>query len=132
MTTSACSDARVDDLGVGAVQDLSAYEQPDLSLPDEDAAAPDDIGFTPDGGIASTIPATFFGMHAESATWPLAITIGSRRLWDAQTAWSQIETSAGSYDFTTLGGRIAQATAAHADVYYTQKPSPFGSFHISK
>ncbi len=60
-------------------------------------------------------------MHSE--TWPLQIPVGSRRLWDAQTGWSQIETDAGSYDFTALDHAIAEVPAA-ADIYYTFGRTP--------
>ena len=71
------------------------------------------------------IPATFFGLHINwaSTPWP-NVPVGSQRLWDTETGWSQINTAAGVYDWTTLDARVHAALAANADVLYDLARTP--------
>ena len=75
--------------------------------------------------LAAGIPATFFGMHINwaSTPWP-NVPVGSQRLWDTETGWSQINTAAGVYDWTTLDARVHAALAANADVLYDLARTP--------
>lgn len=65
----------------------------------------------PSGPIAkgTVIDRTMFGMHvanAEFGQWA-TVPVGSFRLWDNQTAWSQIEKSQGNFDWTYLDTAVA-------------------------
>ncbi len=80
------------------------------------------------------IPATFFGMHVnrlESGVFSYpTIPFGGYRTLDSSILWSELETSAGEYDFTRLNARLAAAQAAGVDVVYSIYNTP--SFHSSK
>jgi Glycosyl hydrolase family 10 len=78
----------------------------------------------------STVPRDVFGMHfnAASTSWSAANQIGAVRIWDAGpnadrsgvgSQWSEIEGSAGSYDWSGLDQRVTQARSRGADVLYT-------------
>ena len=60
-----------------------------------------------------TIDDRMFGVHDTdpvAGSWPTA-KIGSMRLWDAQLAWPDIETSPGVYDFRRLDQVVVEANA---------------------
>lgn len=63
---------------------------------------------------AQRVAPDFFGMHdADIARGSLpGVAVGSVRLWDTGTAWSQIETSPGEFDFTALDAAVDAARAA--------------------
>jgi hypothetical protein len=59
----------------------------------------------------TVIPASLFGMHvynAEQGNWP-NVPVGSLRLWDNQTAWANIETTQGAFNWTALDTSVATA-----------------------
>ncbi len=80
------------------------------------------------------IPATFFGMHVnrfESGVFPYpTIPFSGYRTLDSSILWSDLETSAGTYDFARINTRLAAAQAAGVDVVYSIYNTP--SFHSSK
>jgi polysaccharide biosynthesis protein PslG len=80
------------------------------------------------------IPATFFGMHVnrfESGVFPYpTIPFSGYRTLDSSILWSDLETSAGTYDFTRINTRLAAAQVAGVDVVYSIYNTP--SFHSSK
>lgn len=77
------------------------------------------------------IPRAYFGMHFNrlDTAWPrVNETIGAVRIWDADrnrngtgtgSQWSEINGTAGSYDWSGLDARIATAISHNADVIYT-------------
>ncbi|MFZ0817878.1 MAG: hypothetical protein WAM78_20305 [Candidatus Sulfotelmatobacter sp.] len=83
--------------------------------------------------LPPSIPNTFFGMHVNrsvTGVFPYpTIPFGSYRTLDSSVLWSELETSAGTYDFTRLNARLAAAQAAGVDVVYTIYNTP--SFHSS-
>ena len=80
------------------------------------------------------IPNTFFGMHVnrfETGVFPYpTIPFSGYRTLDSSILWSDLETSAGTYDFTRINTRLAAAQAAGVDVVYSIYNTP--SFHSSK
>lgn len=69
---------------------------------------------------------TFFGMHVNHAStpWP-SVQVGSNRVWDADgAAWALINTAQGTYDWSALDTRLAQAKQAGADVLYDLGRTP--------
>jgi hypothetical protein len=59
----------------------------------------------------TTVDRTLFGMHVlgvQGGTWP-SIPIGSLRLWDTGTTWSQVEKKRGVFDWTSLDTAVATA-----------------------
>jgi hypothetical protein len=85
-----------------------------------------------------TITADFFGTHhaglgqAGARGWPQA-PIGSVRLWDNGTAWNQIETAPGSYDWARVDALVAQAQSHGARVLLVlgQTPSFYGNATVT-
>jgi Carbohydrate binding domain/Cellulase (glycosyl hydrolase family 5) len=76
------------------------------------------------------VPRELFGMHFNEAdtSWSTSNQIGAVRIWDAGpnadesgigAQWSEIEGSAGSYNWSGLDQRVAQARSRGADVMYT-------------
>jgi hypothetical protein len=80
------------------------------------------------------IPNTFFGMHVnrfETGVFPYpTIPFSGYRTLDSSILWSDLETSAGTYDFTRINTRLAAAQVAGVDVVYSIYNTP--SFHSSK
>jgi hypothetical protein len=69
-----------------------------------------------DAAKAPKISKAFFGMTDSDPigpSWPRG-TVGSIRLWDSATAWNQIETSRGHFDFSRLDAIVATARAKGA------------------
>jgi hypothetical protein len=59
----------------------------------------------------SVIKDDLFGLHVkdeQNGVWP-TIKFGSLRLWDNDTAWANIETSKGVFNWTTLDNAVANA-----------------------
>ena len=76
------------------------------------AAAPAQAAPAPAKSLAgTTVDRTLFGMHVlgvQGGTWP-SIPIGSLRLWDSGTTWSQVEKKRGVFDWTALDTAVATA-----------------------
>jgi hypothetical protein len=80
---------------------------------------------------ATPIPREYFGQHFNrlDTVWPrVNETIGAVRIWDADrnrngtgtgSQWSEINGTAGSYDWSGLDARVAAAISHNADVIYT-------------
>jgi hypothetical protein len=66
-------------------------------------------------GSSVTIPGTVTGMHVagvQDGAWPDAnVPFGTLRLWDSGTAWSQVETAKGQYNWTLLDDSVKNAEA---------------------
>ena len=66
-------------------------------------------------GEPITVPATSTGMHVagvQDGAWPDAnVPFGALRLWDSGTAWSQIETTKGTYNWALLDRAVKNAEA---------------------
>lgn len=73
------------------------------------------------------VDAPLFGMHVsgvESGTvWPTS-PIGSLRLWDTNTAWSQVEKQPGVYDWTSLDKAVTAAQENKASVLLVLGSTP--------
>jgi hypothetical protein len=67
---------------------------------------------TPSGPSVS-VPGTVTGMHVagvQAGAWPDAnVPFGTLRLWDSGTAWSQVESTRGRYDWAALDRALATA-----------------------
>jgi len=71
----------------------------------------------------SQTPAALFGMdiHSNVLTtepWP-SVPVGSIRLWDSHTKWSDLEPSRGVYAWANLDGYLALAQTHRVDVLFT-------------
>jgi hypothetical protein len=86
----------------------------------QDASGSPDLSAPPTASIGPQL----FGMHSQHWPPPAQPAFGGKRLWDSQTAWSQIETSKGVYTFATLDARISAAQSSGADLYYTFGRTP--------
>jgi polysaccharide biosynthesis protein PslG len=62
------------------------------------------------------VPLQYFGLHDGSQLSYGRARFGSLRIWDAQVAWEDVETSPGSYDWTHLDSLVAAARAHHVQV----------------
>lgn len=71
------------------------------------------------------IPMSFFGMHIDwpNTPWP-SIAFGGQRFWDSDTAWAQINTASGVFDWTTTDTRINAALANHVDILFDLARTP--------
>ena len=71
------------------------------------------------------IPLTSFGLHIDWMTtpWP-NVSFGAQRFWDSETAWAQINTAPGIFDWTTTDTRIASALANQVDVLFDLARTP--------
>jgi Glycosyl hydrolase catalytic core len=73
------------------------------------------------------IPATLFGMHFHHVggvtPWP-DVPIGEWRLWDAHTAWPDLEPQKGQWHLETLDAYLNLAAQHHADVLLPLGLSP--------
>lgn len=64
--------------------------------------------------VTSKVPPRFFGLDVhpkvlnDRIPWP-NITFGSLRLWNTLTQWNQLNTAAGTYDWTNLDGWLSLA-----------------------
>jgi polysaccharide biosynthesis protein PslG len=59
----------------------------------------------------TVVDRTLFGMHVfnlQNGVFP-TVPVGSVRLWDTQTTWSQVETAQNVFDWTKLDGAVATA-----------------------
>jgi polysaccharide biosynthesis protein PslG len=76
-------------------------------------------------GFAGTLPATFFGMHINQSTtaWP-SVAFGSYRLWDDGTAWANINTSKGVYNWSPLDSWVSKAQQHNTQLTYTFGRTP--------
>jgi Cellulase (glycosyl hydrolase family 5)/Carbohydrate binding domain len=90
----------------------------------------DDATSSPPPTPTASVPREMFGMHFNVAdtSWSADKGIGTVRIWDAGpngdntgvgSQWSEIEGSAGAYDWSGLDLRVAQARERGADVLYT-------------
>lgn len=65
------------------------------------------------------VPRTYFGLHIHYAdkgtVWP-NVPFGSWRLWDAYVTWSDLEPSAGKWDFARLDRYVAMAAITKVDL----------------
>lgn len=79
---------------------------------------------------APTITAEYFGTHhgrLGDQGWPQTSAIGSIRLWDTGTAWNQIETTPGVYDWSRVDAMVRLAAAHRSRVLLVLGQTP--SFH---
>jgi polysaccharide biosynthesis protein PslG len=72
-------------------------------------------------------PASFFGMNTgrilATDPWP-SVQLGSIRLWDTATTWSDLEPSRGTYNWTILDQYLTLAQAHNVEVLYTFGVTP--------
>ncbi len=68
------------------------------------------------------IDASFFGLHLNH--WPAVVPFGTQRLWDAGVAWPVLNPSKGSFDWTLLKTRLANAASNKKDLIYTFGRTP--------
>jgi hypothetical protein len=73
---------------------------------------------------ARKVSRAFFGIHDASTQAYGRIPFGSLRLWDAGVTWRDIETSAGTYDWTRLDALVAHAQRHHVRVTLTLGMTP--------
>jgi len=70
---------------------------------------------------------SFFGMDVnhlgDGTPWPL-VPVGTLRLWDSGTMWSNLNTAQGVYNWTPLDAQIAMAQANGAEVLYALGGTP--------
>jgi hypothetical protein len=76
-----------------------------------------------DSVTSTTIPSSMFDMTAHDGVlfgnaWP-SMPIYGMRLWETATAWAQIETASGTYDWTTLDSWVSQAGDKKIQLMYT-------------
>jgi hypothetical protein len=72
---------------------------------------------------STTIPSSMFDMTAHDGVlfgnaWP-SMPIYGMRLWETSTAWAQINTANGVYDWTTLNSWVTQAKDQNIQLIYT-------------
>jgi len=76
---------------------------------------------------AGEIPSSYFTMTTHDAVkgkqWP-TVPIGSIRLWDTFTLWSDLNPSPGVYNWTMLDEWLSLARAHNVDVLYTFGATP--------
>jgi hypothetical protein len=89
-----------------------------------------DHSFTTDSSgtppASAGVPSTYFGMHMWSQalpSWP-GVGFSQVRLWDAQVAWNQIETSRGTYSWSKFDTWISLAQQHNAGLMYTFGHTP--------
>lgn len=98
-----------------------------LSISDNAAASAQTVQLSGPGVIRADggTPASFFAMNLSLIPdWPTVPSLGAVRLWDTHTAWEFVETSRGTYDWTTLDSWVAAAQAHGVDVLYTLGRTP--------
>lgn len=75
----------------------------------------------------NAIPKVFFGMHihrlATTTPWP-GVSFGSWRLWDAYTAWPNLEPQKGTWEFAALDKYVATAEQNHVEIFLPLGLSP--------
>ena len=110
---------------------LIVAEKPGTFWVDDVAIQAEDSNATNPSPPASAIPRSYFGMHFNRLDTPWShvdATIGAVRIWDAGenrngsgvgAQWSEINSTAGNYNWSGLDARVAVATAHNADVVYT-------------
>lgn len=76
-------------------------------------------------GFGQTTSPSYFGMHIgkTSTPWPAA-QFGSLRLWDDGVAWTSINTSKGTYKWSTLDTWVRAAQQHNAALTYTFGRTP--------
>ncbi len=87
------------------------------SVPSSASASPT-VEPTPEpsaAGPTTTVAATTVGMHVagvQDGAWPdRNVPFGALRLWDSGTAWSQVESTKGTYNWTLLDRAVKNAEA---------------------
>ena len=77
--------------------------------------------------INANTSASFFGMDVNGlrygTPWPL-VPVGTLRLWDTMTLWSDLNPSFGTYNWSNLDTQIDLAKANNAQVLYTFGGTP--------
>ena len=75
--------------------------------------------------FGQAIPSSYFGMHVRktSTPWPTA-QFGSLRLWDDGVAWASINTSRGTYNWSTMDTWVKAAQQHNAALTYTFGRTP--------
>lgn len=84
-------------------------------------------------GGTGRIPLTLFGMHNSfggcgeftpcTSTWPTTTTVGAEGK-GSYTAWHYIEYPRGTYNWTQLDAKVAEATANGVDLFYSIDGTP--------
>jgi hypothetical protein len=97
---------------------------------DDVSISSDTAGPSPTLPPTTAVPREMFGMHFNVAdtTWSADNQIGAVRIWDAGpnadqsgrgSQWVDIESAAGTYDWSGLDSRVSEARDRGADVLYT-------------
>lgn len=92
------------------------------------------------GSPASSTPNTYFGMHIHDIAqgtppvpWPSTISLpgtsdtvqfGGLRLWDSGTGWAEMNTAAGTCDFSHMDDWVSEAQSNNADILYNLGRTP--------
>ena len=75
-------------------------------------------------GVNTVGPATFMDLHVgQTSDWP-TISFGGLRLWDTGTAWSQVNTADGLYDWTNLDSWVQDGQSHGVDLLYNLARTP--------
>ncbi|WP_309619863.1 carbohydrate binding domain-containing protein [Salinibacterium sp.] len=120
----------------------SFVEQPTISLfftaSTPGSFSVDDVSITSTPSTAPSlkpptraVPRSYFGVHLNylETPWPsVSGRVGSVRMWDTDrrsdgtgtgSQWADVNTTAGSYDWSGLDARVATARSNRADIVYT-------------
>lgn len=84
------------------------------------------------GGGVSGSASEFFGIHVNhlnnNPSWPVDVPVASLRMWDDQTGWAQIQTSAGptasNFNWTNMDFWLGLAQQNGVDVLYDLSRTP--------
>lgn len=121
LVASACSSSESAD--PTATAEASPSASPSATASPSPTASADPTGSpTPTAsgpGVGSTVAAESLGLHVagvQDGAWPDAnVPLGSLRLWDNGTNWSQVEAVKGVYNWRALDGALRTAEANDID-----------------
>jgi len=71
------------------------------------------------------ILSSFFGLHIDwmNTPWP-NMAFGAQRFWDSYTAWAQINTAPGVFDWSTMDTRVNASLANNVDILFDLARTP--------
>jgi hypothetical protein len=132
--TCACNGSNGMALDGGSHDSSTTHPLPEGSPPRE-SSTPSDVGTSPPEASSGPDVSTpveagaagdpFFALDINEPTdpWP-SVPFGTLRLWDSGVAWALLETSSGTYDWTTLDKWLTAAQAHGVEVLYTFGRTP--------
>ncbi|MHB1212584.1 MAG: hypothetical protein ACYC0W_10020 [Candidatus Nanopelagicales bacterium] len=113
MALAACTSGATSSDASSGPAPATASPSPSATPSASPSATPTPVASPSGPGVGTVVPAQSIGLHVagvQEGAWPdRNVPIGSLRLWDAGTNWSQVEAVKGVYDWVALDTALKTA-----------------------